>query len=53
MVKKIYLQHYIHHLKNPNKQKLQQQIKEEITDSDLTRQSRFQKHNQIFRFSKL
>ena len=36
MVKKFNLQHYIHHLKNPNKQKLQQQIKEEITDSDLT-----------------
>ena len=32
MVKKFNLQHYLHHLKNPNKQILQQQIKEEITD---------------------
>ena len=32
MVKKFNLQHYLNHLKNPNKQKLQ-----EITDGDLTR----------------
>ena len=37
MVKKFNLQHYLNHLKNPNEQKIQQQIKEEITDSDLTR----------------
>jgi hypothetical protein len=32
MVKKFNLQHYLTHLKNPNKQKLQQQLKEEIND---------------------
>ena len=35
MEKKFNQQHYVNHLKSPNKQKLQQQIKEEITDCDL------------------
>ena len=53
MVKKFNLQHYIHHLKNPNKQKLQQQIKEEITDGDLTRYFGKRDFKNILKYSDL
>ena len=53
MVKKFNLQHYIHHLKNPNKQLLQQQIKEEITDSDLTRYFGKRDFKNILKYSEL
>ena len=53
MVKKFNLQHYIHHLKNPNKQKLQQQIKEEITDGDLTRYFGKRDFKNIIKYSEL
>ena len=53
MVKKFNLQHYLNHLKNPNKQKLQQQIKEEITDSDLTRYFGKRDFKNILKYSEL
>ena len=53
MVKKFNLQHYLTHLKNPNKQKLQQQIKEEITDSDLTRYFGKRDFKNILKYSDL
>ena len=53
MVKKFNLQHYIHHLKNPNKQKLQQQIKEEITDNDLTQYFGKRDFKNIIKYSDL
>ena len=53
MVKKFNLQHYLNHLKNPNKQKLQQQIKEEITDSDPTRYFGKKDFKNILKYSEI
>ena len=53
MVKKFNLQLYLSHLKIPNKKKLQQQIKEEITDSDLTRYFGKRDFKNILKYSDL
>ena len=53
MVKKFNLQHYLNRLNNPNKQLLQQQIKEEITDSDLTRYFGKKDFKNIIKYSEL
>ena len=53
MVKKFNLQKYLKHLSNPNKAQLQQQIKEEITDSDLTRYFGKKDFKNIIKYSDL
>lgn len=53
MVKKFNLQNYLKHLSNPNKTQLQQQIKEEITDSDLTRYFGKRDFKNIIKYSDL
>ena len=53
MVKKFNLQNYLKHLSNPNKTQLQQQIKEEITDSDLTRYFGKRDFKNILKYSDL
>ena len=53
MVKKFNLQKYLTHLSNPNKAQLQQQIKEEITDSDLTRYFGKRDFKNIIKYSDL
>ena len=53
MVKKFNLQLYLNHLKNPDRQKLQQQITEEITDGDLTRYFGKKDFKNILKYSEL
>jgi hypothetical protein len=53
MVKKFTLNKYIKHLKNPNKEELKRQIKEEITDSDLTRYFGKRDFKNILKYSDL
>lgn len=53
MVKKFQINKYIHHLSNPDRVMLQQQITEEITDGDLTRYFGKNDYKNILKYSEL
>lgn len=53
MVKKFQINKYIHHLSNPDRATLQQQITEEITDGDLTRYFGKKDYKNIIKYSEL
>jgi len=53
MVKKFNLQFYLKHLTNPNREQLQRQIKEEITDIDLTKYFGKRDFKNILKYSDL
>jgi hypothetical protein len=53
MVKKFVLKKYLSHLRNPNKEQLRRQIREEITDGDLTRYFGKKDYKNIIKYSDL